>query len=265
MHWRVIVDARPRTGAENMAVDHALLERVQAGDGPYLRLYRWDPPCLSLGRNQPVAGLEVAAAAAARGIDVVRRPTGGLAVYHDREVTYAVAVPVGVLGSPRATYRAINRALVAGLRRLGVPADVAAPARAGRRGGADWAAPCFDAAAPGEVVVGGRKLVGSAQRAERRTLLQHGSLLLAGDQREAAELLGATRGRAGDVAAGGVTSLAAVLGRVPPWDVVAAAVRGGFEDALGIRLEEAAPDRALDARVRALTARYRSGDWTWRR
>ncbi|HEX7120225.1 MAG TPA: lipoate--protein ligase family protein [Longimicrobiales bacterium] len=263
MHWRLIADERPRTGAENMAVDQALLERVQAGGGPVLRLYRWEPPCLSFGRNQPVPGPEVATAASARGIHVVRRPTGGMAVYHDRELTYAVVVPVGVLGSPRETYRAINRALVAGLRRLGVPAEVAPepPVRGGRRRGADWAAPCFDVAAPGEVVVGGRKLVGSAQRAERRTLLQHGSLLLAGDQREAAELLAAPdRG-----ASAGVVALDAILGRVPPWDTLVAAVRGGFEDALGVRLEDGALEAAVADRARALLARFRSEEWTWRR
>lgn len=261
MRWHLIVDGRPRAGAENMAVDQALLERVQAGGRPSLRLYRWDPPCLSLGRNQPAPGPDVATAAASRGIHVVRRPTGGMAVYHDREATYAVAVPVGVLGSPRETYRAINRALVAGLRRLGVPAEVA-PERPGwmRRGSPEWAIPCFDAAAPGEVVVGGRKLVGSAQRAERRILLQHGSLLLSGDQREAAELLGSSFD-----AAAGVTCLEAVLGHSPPWDDVVAALRHGFEEALGVRFEDDPELAALEERARSLVGRFRSEEWTWRR
>jgi lipoate-protein ligase A len=261
MRWHLIVDERPRTGAENMAVDQALLERVQAGGRPSLRLYRWDPPCLSLGRNQAAPGPDVATAAASRGIHVVRRPTGGMAVYHDREATYSVVVPVGVLGSPRETYRAINRALVAGLARLGVPAEVA-PERPGwmRRGAADWAAPCFVAAAPGEVVVGGRKLVGSAQRAERRVLLQHGSLLLSGDQREAAELLGSSIH-----AASGVTCLEAVLGRVPSWDELVAALREGFEEALGVRFEDDPCLAALEDRARVLVDRFRSEEWTWRR
>lgn len=263
MRWRLLIDERPRTGAENMAVDQALLESVQAGGRPALRLYRWDPPCLSLGRNQPVPGPEVAAAASARRVHLVRRPTGGMAVYHDRELTYAVAVPVGVVGSPRETYRAINRALVAGLRRLGVPAGVVPEGRGGApRDPASWAAPCFEAAAPGEVVVAGRKLVGSAQRCERRTLLQHGSLLLEGDQREAAELLSGVRpGRP----ANGLANLTEVLGYTPAWADLVGAIREGFEEALGVRLEPAPPDAGEEARASALVHRFRSEEWTLRR
>ncbi len=263
MAWRLIVDDRPRAGAENMAIDHVLLESVQAGNRPVLRLYRWDPPCLSLGRNQPVPGPGVATSASVLGIDLVRRPTGGMAVFHDRELTYSVAAGVGVLGSPRESYRAINRALVAGLRHLGVAAEIAPERPAWERRVADWATPCFDAAAPGEVVVAGRKLVGSAQRCERRTLLQHGSILLEGDQREAARLL--TGARHDGTAAPAVASLASVLGAIPGWDDLVLALGQGFEDALGVRLERDALSAAEEARADELVERYRSDEWTWRR
>ncbi|HUH12269.1 MAG TPA: hypothetical protein VMK65_04135, partial [Longimicrobiales bacterium] len=107
-----------------MALDELLLRRVSAGGRPALRFYGWDPPCLSLGRNQPAAGRVDLDAAARHGVDIVRRPTGGLAVLHHLELTYAVAVPVGLLGSPRETYAALCRALASGLRRLGAPAMV---------------------------------------------------------------------------------------------------------------------------------------------
>src|SRR5688500_8057100 len=167
-----------------MAIDHALFESVQNGAPPTLRFYRWDPPCLSLGRNQParVAMSELRQ----RGLDLVRRPTGGLAVLHDRELTYSVCVRVDQLGSPRAAYAVINRALLGGLVRFGVPAESAGEntsAAAFRRAGS-----CFAGTAPGEVGVRGRKLIGSAQRCERRTILQHGSILLGGDQTLADEL-----------------------------------------------------------------------------
>src|SRR5690606_17502269 len=98
-------------------------------------------------------------AVASRAVDFVRRPTGGRAVLHDRELTYAVVVPHRALGGPRAAYRAINEALVMGLRALGVDASVS---ERGRVLPPD-AGPCFQVAAPGEVVADGRKLVGSAQ------------------------------------------------------------------------------------------------------
>jgi lipoate-protein ligase A len=262
MEWRLIETA-PLSGAENMAIDQALFESVQAGGAPVLRFYRWDPPCLSLGRNEPARGRYDPEALKARGIDVVRRPTGGLAVLHDRELTYAVAAPVGLLGSPRASYEAINRALVRGLARLGVAAEVAGPAGPGAAG--PWPAapgPCFQVAAPGEVVVGGWKLVGSAQRCERRTLLQHGSLLLEGDQSTVAELLGAQAPGAEPPRA---AALARVLGYVPPWSELVAALAAGFTETLGIRLAPATLSAAETARARELTAHFRSAAWTWRR
>jgi lipoyl(octanoyl) transferase len=265
-------------GAENMAVDGALLEAVAArpaaDGGGVLRLYRWARPTLSLGRNQAARGVYDAAAAASLGIDIVRRPTGGMAVLHDRELTYAVAVPVGALGSPRETYVAINRALVAGLRRLGVVAAVAPGPDAARgedgggAGGGGAAAggaarlegACFRVAAPGEVQVAGRKLVGSAQRRDGSALLQHGSILVAGDQRAAWSLAGlpAPADEAPAV-------LAELLGAPPPWPVLAAAVVAGFEESLGIRFASHGLSPAEAARARELSGTYASEAWTWRR
>jgi len=280
MVWRLIGDAAARAGPANMAIDQALLESVQAGGRPALRFYRWRPACLSFGRNQPARGLCDPAAAARRGVGIVRRPTGGLAVLHDRELTYAAALPVGLLGSPRETYRALNRALVAGLRALGLAAELApaaapAPALAAARaaaapgtnaaGGVTTAgaalaagtASCFQAPAPGEVVVGGRKLVGSAQRVERRAILQHGSLLLDGDQGLIAELV------AGPPAPAPAT-LASALGRVPDPAELVEALCAGFEAALGIRLAHGTLSRAERERARALEAHFSSDAWTWR-
>lgn len=172
-------------GATNMAVDQALLEGVREGAPPALRFYRWSPGCLSFGRNQPVRGRYDADAARSRGIDIVRRPTGGLAVYHERELTYAVAAPVAAIGKPRAAYRTINRGLADGLARLGVPVRLVGD---GGPGGELGSGPCFHEGAPGEVLAEGRKLVGSAQRSEGRCILQHGSILLDGDQAEVVEL-----------------------------------------------------------------------------
>jgi lipoate-protein ligase A len=310
MNWRSI-ESGPLRGAENMAHDQALLEGVQAGGPPVLRFYRWAPACLSLGRNQVVARREeVAAAVAARGFDLVRRATGGAAVLHDRELTYSVAVPVGVLGAPRETYLAINRALVEGLRGVGVAAEVAGAVHAGETGdhghratarsGATppvaWENPCFQAPAPGEVVVRGLKLVGSAQRREGRTLLQHGSLLLAGDQGVVAECLagvaglaGAAAGLPGDAvgasdmgdtgsatppanarheivaAPSGFTTLAALLDPLPSWVELIAALSAGFAERLGVTLQPSDLTAAERARIGPLTTHFQSPAWTWRR
>ncbi|MBI4544145.1 MAG: lipoate--protein ligase family protein [Gemmatimonadetes bacterium] len=124
---------------------------------------------------------------------------------------------------------------------------------------------CFGAAAPGEVVVGGRKLVGSAQRCERRSVLQHGSVLLGGGQERVFELLvGAERGARAFPAARPIT-LEELLGSPPEWPVLVAALRAGFQEMLGIRLARQRPSREERDRARRLAAVYRSAAWTERR
>jgi lipoyl(octanoyl) transferase len=197
MSWRLVLGDGsglvPLAGAMNMAIDLALLESVQAGGSPVLRFYRWSPACLSFGRNQCARDTYDPVVVAACSIDVVRRPTGGLAVLHDAEVTYSVIAPIGAIGRPREAYVRINAWLVAALREFGVAAVLAPPlARGGVPAGGE---PCFARPAAGEVVAGGRKLIGSAQRCERHCILQHGSILLDGDQRRVHRLERVAPGR----------------------------------------------------------------------
>lgn len=257
--WRLL-DTLPAPGAWNMALDEALAEGVREGGAPVLRLYRWSPPCLSLGRNQPAAGRYDEDALRRRGIDVVRRPTGGRAVLHNRELTYSVAVGDGTLGSPRAAYAAINRALVAGLRRLGVPAQLQ-PRRA-NRAPAPSLSPCFRDPVEGEVVAAGRKLVGSAQRRDRGVLLQHGSLLLHDDQDAVRTLLRDPPARDDQDAP---ATLAALLPRLPAWETLAAALAAGWEDATGLGVEPSAPTEAERRRAAVHRVRYADPAWTWHR
>jgi lipoate-protein ligase A len=257
-----IDEATPAPGAVNMAVDEALLESVRRGGPPVIRLYTWDPACLSFGRNQTARNLYDPARAAALGIDVVRRPTGGLAVLHDRELTYSVLAPLDVFGGPRAAYAGINRALVEGLRYLGVAADQAAGIRA-RRPLHDESGPCFQTPAPGEVVAEGRKLAGSAQRCQRGMLLQHGSILLSGSQTRTLALL-SSRASASPANDGSIT-LRDLLGCEPHIVDLAAAVRTGFERTFGTRLAPEPLSRDESARAELLAEQYRASDWTWRR
>jgi lipoate-protein ligase A len=261
------MDTPPAPGAWNMALDEALATSVRGGAAPVLRVYRWSPACLSLGRNQPARGRYDEAALRARGLHVVRRPTGGRAVLHDRELTYSVAVPEAVLGSPRETYAAVNRALVAGLRLLGVPARL--QPRTGRRAPPPSLAPCFQEPVEGEVVASGRMLVGSAQRRDRGVILQHGSLLLENDQREVRGLLvgsaesSASTGGAAEGADEAPATLAGLLGVVPPWEELVGALAAGWEASTGARLVRAEPSPAEVEAAREAAERYGSAAWTW--
>ena len=118
MRWTFIADPVGHTGCVNMGADYALLQCAQRGAG-VLRLYRWVPGCLSFGRNEPTLTRYNRATIAERGLDTVRRPTGGRAVWHDAEVTYAVAAPAERFGSLAETYNIVHAMLAAALHRLG--------------------------------------------------------------------------------------------------------------------------------------------------
>jgi len=246
------------TGARNMATDVALAESVREGGPPVLRFYRWWPPCISLGRNQPAQGYYDVAEAERRGIEFVRRPTGGRAVYHHHEITYSVAVGDRQLGGPRRTYELIHKALDAGLRLLGARTELAQdPGRALRPS----TLPCFTELDGGAIVAGHRKLVGSAQLRENGILLQHGSLLLTGDQGPTVELLKVQRSEDNPEH---ITALDQLLNHLPTWSELVDGLANGFERLLGIQLIDSVLTSDESARVLRHSRHFSNSDWTWR-
>src|SRR2546422_2374683 len=176
--WRLLLDP-PAEGAWNMAVDEVLLDGVAAGSAPpTLRFYTWTPACLSLGYFQAFGVVNVEGCRGL-GIDIVRRPTGGRAILHDRELTYSVALPAPLLGHDAGilpSYRRLSLALQAGLRRLGINVGLAPESETPTR--AVHGPACFDRPSAHEILLQGRKLVGSAQVRRAGALLQHGSIVI---------------------------------------------------------------------------------------
>jgi lipoyl(octanoyl) transferase len=178
-----------------MGLDEALLRSARAGAAT-LRLYTWDGPWLSLGYGQSADSLRVARCHAA-GVGLVRRATGGAAVLHGSDLTYAVAAPASALPPGLAgAYRLVSAALVEALRGVGVDAwrSVAQRARAPER-----PFDCFLEPAADEICAGplpNRKLVGSAQRRVGGALLQHGSIRLAPDPPSTVSAAGLSLGAA---------------------------------------------------------------------
>jgi lipoate-protein ligase A len=247
------VDDVPRPGFLNMAIDETLLRLAEADGARVLRLYRWAPACLSFGRHEPARRRYRRDRIAERGIDVVRRPTGGRAVWHDAELTYAVAAPVATFGTLGETYLAIHRTLACALSQLGLPATLApAPARAA----APDAGACFAAPAGGEVLAGGRKVVGSAQLRTRSAFLQHGSVLLDGDQRLVADV------SVGPASSGADGSLALLLGRQVGFEEVAERVASSARSWEGEWRSIHGGDAILELAAAAADG-YRSDEWTW--
>ncbi|MBW3597636.1 MAG: lipoate--protein ligase family protein [Planctomycetes bacterium] len=171
---RLIIDP-PGEGAWNMAVDEALLESTAAGGGAALRLYQWRPATLSLGYFQCYAERESHPPSLAR--PIVRRPSGGGAILHHHELTYSFTALVEDRVSARvqALYRSFHGALVKTLTRFGAKAELWSACRSPPPSQPFL---CFQRRGEGDVILGGHKVCGSAQRRRRQAVLQHGSILL---------------------------------------------------------------------------------------
>ena len=273
--WVIRHDA-PADGVTNMARDLALLETVAPGIATW-RWYRWDRPTVSFGRNERTAGWYTPDSVAESGLAVVRRPTGGRALLHARELTYSVTLPLPASVGWRQAYDAINGLLLSVLQGAGIPAAM----------GEGTSVPpdgllCFDLPAPGEITVDGCKLVGSAVWRHQECYLQHGSILITDAQ---PRLLDARVGAAGAPDAAGTTPLrvtppaAALASLFPTLDddtiitrVTSAlpALLSTHHDAILLPTHATDSDAARrDATLRDVTARHarRMADpaWIWRR
>jgi lipoate-protein ligase A len=256
--WRLLV-AAPRSGAENMARDIALHARAARTGETVFCVYSWSAPTLSLGRNQPARGSYDREKLRASGVDVVRRPTGGRAILHDREVTYSVTAPVDQDVSLRETYERINRILRSGLSRLGVIVETAGRTE---RAGVPSTRPCFETPFEGELVSEGAKLVGSAQWRDGGALLQHGSILVDDDQ-SSLPIFGSGLESFGGVIPAPAT-LQSLLGRAPDVREVATAMFDAVR-----ALEDAEATKLMEDEIRGEAMehvpQFLDEGWTWRR
>lgn len=224
-----------------MALDASILEAVQKGSVlPTLRLYAWSPPCLSLGYNQPFQDLDLDRLQAL-GWDVVRRPTGGRAILHADELTYAV---IGPKSDPRLegglmdSYQRISQGLSQALSKLGLPVEI----HSGKNPLAHNQPVCFENPSDFEITVNDKKIIGSAQARKKEAILQHGSLPLRGDLTRITEVLKygseEERQQAGKQLLGKATTVSSVLGKEISWQDAARAMREGFSEVLNLDLRE---------------------------
>ena len=223
--WRLLDDVGvARSAAEQMETDLGLLDEVEAGAAPTLRLYTWRAPALSIGHFQPFSDVD-SSACTRHAVEVVQRPTGGAALLHGGDLTYAVVMPIArARRSVQAIYDEIASALIAGLDRLGVEAAVAHTR--GQRGPV-----CFAGQEGADLRVGHRKVCGSAQMRRRELVLQHGSILLRRLDIDETDLVTGPRDRA-QLRRSTVTL--SELGAPSDARTVADALTAGFETALGV-------------------------------
>jgi len=233
--WRLLITGAA-SGAPNMAIDEAILRAVAAElVPPTLRLYAWEPPCLSLGQAQSCSEVDWEACVA-QGYTVVRRPTGGRAILHTDELTYSVTAPEDeprVQGGIVESYRRLSEGLIQGLHLMGVPGIEAHHPEPSTNNTAQGPV-CFEVPSTYEVTVAGKKLVGSAQVRREGVMLQHGTLPLIGDIARICDVLTShpdpvrVRARA--------STVEGVLGRALSFDEAAEAIARGFTSALNVEL-----------------------------
>jgi len=260
--WRLVI-TEPLDGAANMALDEALLlSRLRGAGPPTVRFFGWAPPTISLGYAQPLDDGRIdLEAAACMGLGLVRRPTGGSAILHEgaeREITYSVVAAAGDFPGAETlleTYRWIGAALAAGLRAIGAAVDMVSVQPS------DPAAMpvfCFARTGSYELEVGGRKIVGSAQRRQGVGFLQHGSVMLAAEPERLTRVFPGE----GDPL-GGMTTLEAVLGRRPSFDETAERLAEGFRQVHGIELSPGGLSPDETALADALSReKYATAEWT---
>lgn len=245
-------------GATNMATDAALLATVQT-DRMVWRWYAWETPTISFGRHEATSGRFSAASVRAAGLDAVRRPTGGRALLHAREVTYSVTGPLPAHVGWRAAYDAINRLLLATLHAVGVPAELAGAAPALPPDGPV----CFEAPAEGEIVVDGRKLVGSAVWRQGGGYLQHGSILWHDDQARLADAAQHPLPLAPPAAA--LAQIAPLVTAATLADALEAVLPTWAPHARDVTCQPFAPSADVQRAIASQRGHFADPSWLWRR
>ncbi len=231
----------------NMAMDEAILEAVSAGDSPpTLRLYGWEPHAVSIGYFQSIF-LEVDIDECGRlGVDIVRRLTGGGAVYHDAELTYSLIMPKDMLPEDiLSSYKLICNGIVEGMSTLGIVSEFA---------------PLND------IISGGKKISGNAQTRRMGCVLQHGTVLLDVDVDKMFSVLRVpdekSKGKLIENVKQRVTSISHKLGFQPPNEEVCKALSEGFASVLAAELEDGELTKTEMERSRVLsTERYGQSSW----
>lgn len=266
--WRLLITP-PARGAWNMALDEAILEHIGRGEsGPTLRLYAWEPACLSLGHAQPFSDVDTVRLQE-RDWEVVRRPTGGRAILHTDEITYSVITPNDeprLAGTVLDSYNRLAQALLLAVKELGLPVEM-------KEGKADHGPVpnpvCFEVPSTYEITVSGKKLIGSAQARKKEGVLQHGSLPLTGDLARICQVLvfedESRREEAAKRLLARASTVESALGKEVGWEVAAQAFIHAFEAQLGLSLNTGKLSSSESRRTEELVKeKYDHPSWTER-
>ncbi|MEP6763517.1 MAG: hypothetical protein ABJB66_04355 [Gemmatimonadaceae bacterium] len=254
--WQVL-RSPPMDGAWNMACDLWMMEVAKSTGNGILRVYSWSRPTVSFGRNERALDHYSAESLAAAGLDAVRRPTGGRALLHSREVTYAVAIPIPQDTTWQAAYDATNQIVLSAMQILGVPAEIVGEDTATTTDTLPRGAPCFAGASRGEIAVNGAKLVASAVWRDRAAFLQHGSILLHDDQ-----MLLTTIANSGIPLPEPAAALSGLLTQIPSFDAVANAIEVATKQIADVVTWKLSADDTTA--IKKVREQLEQTSWLWR-
>lgn len=250
-----------------MAVDEAVFRlNIRGKSPPTLRFYGWRVPALSIGYFQDFAKEVDSAACRRLGIETIRRPTGGRAVLHEQDLTYAVVsgadsalFPPGILK----TFRIVSRCIAAGLAEIGIRAELKGEGRSAPD--ESLRSSCFLSPSRYELLVGGRKICGAAQMRSHGSFLQHGSLLMAFDPARNCAVMLPHRNPQEQIRRlrKAVTSVREEAASPVDEETLCRVLRGGFEKILGVRIEpgELSPGEE-ELRRELMEKKYTGESWT---
>lgn len=253
-----------------MAADQALMESLgKSYPIPILRLYAWNPPCLSLGYAQPFYDIDIKRLHQ-RGWDYVRRQTGGRAILHTDELTYSVIGPENeprLRGGVLPSYRRLSTAILDALVQLGLPAEAFPSETAGAN--SNQQPVCFEVPSSYEITVSGKKLVGSAQARKREGVLQHGSVPLYGDITRIIDVINFKDEDQRDIARKRLLDRAStmenILGEKISWQNAANSFVQSFEKRLNLELEsDSLTDQEIQRIEELVESKYAHPSWNER-
>lgn len=263
MAWRVL-DFQRYNAFENMAIDEAIFrETIKNNKPPTIRFYGWQPAAISIGYFQDIEKEVNVEKCCAAGVDIVRRLSGGRAVFHSDEVTYSVAAcnteklfPPDISG----TYKIISNCIAHGLADLGIESSLAENGRT--LSDVDFQACCFSVPSRNELLVSGRKVCGSAQMRTHGGFLQHGSLLIRFDPvKTAAFLLPLRTDLQLQKLKDSVAAINEEIARPADEKEICASLKNGFTAVLGREINEGALTAAEEELVNKLIQKYSDSRW----
>lgn len=269
MTWRLL-NYQPYSAFENMAIDEAIfLETIRNNKPPTLRFFGWCPSAVSIGYFQELKSEINYNRCRLSGVDIVRRMTGGKAVYHSDEVTYSLTAgsseklfPDDILQ----TYKIISLSLANGLSFLGINTYLANTASCIVMKKSDRTSCCFSVPSGNELMVGGKKICGSAQIRTHGGFLQHGSLLMSFDAAEAAALiLSSNQPETYQKLRNSVTAVNELISLPVSAEDLCCVLQKGFMNTLGIDLSEEPLTPEEKNLAGQLIKKYRSETWNWER